>query len=150
MKTGRIVACFPCSGKTHFVLNNWRTCNCIDFDFYDWMYMGQLGDKWLTEYLDRMKQLSRYFDFVYINATPEILERIYINSIIIYPKRELKEEWLRRAIKRGGETDFPKLLEEKWNYWITVCQAWEGKKYQLDSGEYVSDIYKRICSLTTN
>ena len=144
MSLGKIIAVFPCSGKTHYVLNNFHKESCIDHDFYDWMYRGNLGHSWLVKYIFRMKDLRKKFKFVYVNTLPTIINELPKDSIVIYPNRSLKEEWIQRAIKRGGETAFPLTLGEKWDYWLDACNTWEGKKYELQSGQYLSDIQKEL------
>ena len=141
---GKVIACLSCTGKTHFVLNNFENMDCVDHDMYDWMYRGKLGDAWIDYFKVRMQELRDKFEFVFVNAIPEIIKIIPENSIIIFPKRELKEEFLNRAKSRGGETAFPKYLDEHWDEWMDACENSPAKKIRLDSGEYVSDVKKLI------
>lgn len=142
-KKGKIIAAFPCVGKTHFVLNNFISISCVDHDFYDYMYRGNLGNNWLAHYIYRMEELQNKFDYVLINATPEILKalkELQINATVVYPDITLKKEWIDRAIKRGGATQFPKLLEQNWDYWILCCNMWEGEKVSIKENEHLSDL----------
>jgi len=145
---GRIISCFSCSGKTHYVLNNCFNEDCVDHDFYDWMYRGNLGDTWLIKYLARMKDLQKKFEYVYVNTLPTILSELPKDSILIYPKRDLKTEYFARANLRNAGSNFPNTLLEKWDYWIDACEEWEGKKFILKSGQYISDIMKRFYGIT--
>ena len=150
----RLICCFSCSGKTHFVLNNWRKINCIDHDFYDWRYRGNLGDNWMTEYICRIDYLQRKFDFVFVNAIPEVIEKLREDrgDVIVYPYYTLKEEWYTRAINRDkGRTDgFAAVLNEKWDEWINACKSYKGQTYLLNKGEYVSVLFDSFNSWKMN
>ena len=129
---GQIVAVFSCCGKTHFVLNKFSYISCVDHDMYDWMYRGQLGKTWIDYYLVRTLELQEKFDYVFVNAIPEIINRLpkfYGDSIVVYPKRELRQEFVKRAKSRGGMTSFPKMLDDKWDEWISACENWSGSFY---------------------
>lgn len=140
--TGDIIAVFSNCGKTHYVLNNYSSVSCVDHDFYDWMYRGNLGDDWLKHYINRMGQLRHCFDYTFINVLPEILNILPFESLIVYPNRDLKDEWVARATNRGGSPKFPLLLNNKWDEWITACENYKGENHiVLQSGEYLSDVY---------
>ena len=148
---GRIIAAFPCSGKTHAVTKYYNMLNCIDHDFYDWRYRSTYKeDEWLDHYMIRMQQLRKKFEYVFVNALPEIILKLPKDSIIIYPNRNMKAEWLTRAKSRGGVSKFPQLLEEKWNEWVDACKNWPGKSYVLYKEEYLSDIIKCSFGITVN
>jgi len=147
---GRIISCFSCVGKTHYVLNNLHLESCIDHDFYDYMYRGNLGENWMGVYMTRMRQLQKKFEYVYVNSTPEIIAELPKDSILVYPYPNLKNEWVQRAKNRGGESAFPKLLEKKWDEWIAACESWTGKKYMVNSGEYLSNVFDRFKTIHVN
>jgi len=148
---GKIISVFPCSGKTHTVTKYYFELDCVDHDFYDWKYRSVHQEKiWLKHYLSRMHQLQRKFKFVFVNALPEIVNELPKDSIVIYPTKSLKSEWVERAKSRGGISEFPLLLEEKWNKWIDTCMNWYGKKYVLESGQYLTDIIKQLYGVKVN
>jgi len=141
MNNKKIIAVFSCVGKTHYVLNNYEHISCIDHDFYDWMYRGQLGNNWMQRYIHRMIQLTKKFDYIFVNATPEIIRYLPKEAIIIHPTRELKDEWIRRAQSRGGITEFSKLLEREWDEWIDACRKWPGKRIEIvNPNQHLTDI----------
>jgi hypothetical protein len=141
---GHIISCFSGVGKTHFVLNNNELIDCIDLDFYDWMHRGNLGPNWSDKYFSRINQCKNKFDITFVNTTPDILNYLEENFLkettLIYPYRYLKDEWVERVHKRGGESNFYKILENIWDEWITSCENWKGLKYKLKSGEYLTDV----------
>ena len=150
---GKIISCFPCCGKTYFCTNYFEQMDVIDHDMYDFRFRGGHGDKWFDFYLARMRQLIRKFDYIFVNAIPEIIEQLPSTSMVIYPHKSLKNDWVNRAKSRGGESAFPKLLEEKWDEWIKACEKWKGKSHVLAKGEYLTDcfdIFKRNNGITVN
>jgi len=143
---GRIAAVFSCCGKTHAVTKLYNKIDMVDHDFYDWKFRSTYSDEeWLEHYVERAFQLKKKFDWVLINATPEILDK-FGRIAIIYPERQLKNEWVNRAKARGGITAFPKLLEDNWNSWIDACE--NKKKYHfkkvLSTGQYLTDLMELI------
>jgi len=136
----KIIACFSCTGKTHYCLNNYEKIDCIDHDMYDFKFRGQLNNRWLVEYVKRLNQLMSKFEFVFVNAIPGVIDYLPINSLVVYPHRELKDEWVARARLRGGESTFADLLESSWDEWIDKCEGWYGAKLKVESGQYLSDV----------
>jgi len=129
---GKIIACFSCVGKTHYVVNNFDVISCIDHDMFDWKYRGQLGNNWFDYYWVRTFQLQDKFDYVFVNAIPEVIERLdYDRDVIIFPDRDLKHFWIERAQKRNPESDFTKLLSAEWDNWIDACYNSPAKKIIL-------------------
>jgi hypothetical protein len=150
MSMGRVISVFSCSGKTHFVVNQFDKIDCIDHDFYDYRFRGKLPD-WELTYMNRMAQLRAKFDFVFVNAIPEVLKYPKMLYMVIYPHRSLKSDWVNRAIRRGGESEFPKLLDKEWDNWIDLCEQFQGKKIVLAKGEYLSDFsesFRRMTGIT--
>jgi len=151
---GKIISVFPCCGKTHAATKYYSELDCIDHDFYDWKYRSVHREKiWLKHYMTRTVQLRYKFNFIFINALPEILQCLGSgynmgDTAVVYPRRKLKDEWVERAKSRGGVSQFPFLLEEKWDEWIDACMSWPGKCYVLESGEYLTDIIKSLYGVT--
>jgi len=138
MSLGRVYAVFSCTGKTHFVLNNFRAAKMVDHDMYDWRYRGLLNN-WATHYIDRLMELREYFDYVFVNAVPEIINGLDRDAVVVYPDRSLKQEWCSRAITRSGSNFFPMYLSQRWDEWIDACERWQGKRIEIRTG-YLSDV----------
>jgi len=155
LSKGRIVAVFSCSGKTHYVLNNFFRVSCIDLDMYDWARSIGGGSLWIDPYIARAEQLQSKFDFVFVNALPIILERIESKSLVVHPHSSLKDEWIERAKRRNPESAFFSIMDKCWDKWIDACEQWKGSNFILAKGEYLSDVeacgqLKPWYTLTTN
>ena len=66
-----------------------------------------------------------------------------IKYIIVAPKRDLKNEYLVRYLKRGSDIDFINLLSEKWDEFLTEIENDGAPVILLDTGEVLADV---ICS----
>lgn len=64
-----------------------------------------------------------------------------INYTLVYPKKELKKEYISRYIDRGDSDEFIENMDKKWNEYIVSCM---NQKFcihkSLDSGMYLTDI----------
>jgi len=138
---GEILACFSCTGKSHFVHEYYKKFDCVDHDMYDFAFASskKIRDDWLRYYLERMRFFRKKYSLVLVNATPEILEKLPSTCPIVFPERGLVIEYRGRAQKRGSSQFFLQLQKE-WDAWISACEGHKSKyKYRLGAGEYLSD-----------
>ncbi len=64
-----------------------------------------------------------------------------IPFILVYPSKELKQEYLKRYTDRGSPTAFNQLLDKNWDKWIKECDSIDNslvKKIKLKENEYLS------------
>lgn len=65
--------------------------------------------------------------------------RRQIPYVLVYPERDLKQEYLDRYTKRGNNEAFVKLLDENWDTWLDSCNQQLGcTRRVLKSGEFLS------------
>ena len=75
----------------------------------------------------------------------EIMNERGIKYYLIYPERKLKEEYKKRAISRGSNTDFTEGFFYRWDKHIDDCENNTcPNKIILKSNEYLSDVLDRI------
>lgn len=61
----------------------------------------------------------------------------------VYPSRDQKQDYLERYKQRGSSEDFIKLLDEKWDEWITSMEEQKGCLHiVLRPGQFLSDVLK--------
>jgi len=141
MSGGEIIAVFSCAGKSHFVHQYFRKFDCVDHDMYDFAFASsrRIRENWVEHYLQRMHFLRKKYSIVFVNAEPSILAKLPSTTMIVYPKKELKAEYIARARARGA-SEFYKILEEKWDEWIDACENHKSKyKCILEEGEYLQE-----------
>jgi hypothetical protein len=135
-----IIAVFCNCGKTHFVMHNYRKYNLLDHDLYDYQYgSDSTKEHWLDLYIDHVTFMEEKGFTVLVNAVPEIINRLPETVPIIYPRRELKKEYLGRAWSRHSSTRFMEILNSKWDEWIDYIIQRPNPKYALAHNEYFGD-----------
>jgi hypothetical protein len=71
----------------------------------------------------------------------DALEKYNIPFVLVYPKRSLKDEYIRRYRLRGNPESFINLLDEYWDEWISeMSEQRNCEKVILDSNMYLSQI----------
>lgn len=87
-----------------------------------------------------------YNQFLYLTSTHENVRHTMksegLKYDIVFPKRELKAEYIQRYIDRGSSPFFVKFMDENWDTFIDSMEQDQtiGIKYRLESGQYLSDV----------
>ena len=139
---GVIISGFSNIGKIYLIKN--KNINCIDFDT---CYFKKINN-WINIYVECVLALKEKYDYVLITTYGEILNELNKRNIeyyLVYPKRELKEEYHNRAIKRGSDNDFIEGFFSRWDTHIDDCIKNKNKnKIVLNENEYLSDVIYEI------
>jgi hypothetical protein len=138
----KIISVFSCCGKTSFVLKNYRKFNVCDHDVYDYKFvgLGKTRENWIDLYMDHLDWIKDKYDYILINAIPEILNKLPKDIPVIFPYREDRHEYLGRAASRSLSVAFLQTLNEEWDNWIDSCITRE-VKFQLVHNEYFEDAF---------
>lgn len=131
-----IVSAFPGTGKTHFFENS-RKLTILDSD-------SSKFDKnhFPKNYIEHILENIGKVDVVLVSSHKIVRDALVeagIPFILVYPKKELKAEYIERYKQRGNLKDFVDLIEKNWDSWIDGCSG-QTKcfKHQLSSNEYLS------------
>ena len=139
---GIIISGFSNIGKSS--LTKYKKINCIDLDT---SYFNKI-DNWINIYIECILALKEKYDYVLITTYGDILQELNKRSIkyyLVYPKKELKEEYRQRAIKRGSDKDFIEGFFSRWDIHINDCIKNKNKnKIVLDKNQYLIDIIHSI------
>mgnify|MGYP003299809302 CR=1 FL=1 len=140
---GVIISGFSNIGKSYISKNS----NISSFDL-DTTYFKKLpGTSWEEVYVECARGLSDIYDYVFITTYGEplqIMNKRGIKYYLVYPERELKEEYKQRAISRGSDKDFIEGFFSRWDKHIDDCEKNScSNKIVLKSGEYLSDVLER-------
>lgn len=131
-----ICASFCGTGKTHLCSSSQRY-----IEFECWEYQN---DDFPINYVSDIKSQIGRVNYIFISTNPVILKELYksgIDIILVYPKFELKEEYIKRYKDRGSSDDFIEMLNRNWHDWITeLHEQTYCSQIELDSGEYLSNI----------
>lgn len=89
-------------------------------------------------------------DGIFISTNPMVLNALpsYINTILVYPRLSLKDEYIKRFVNRGSSEDFISTLSEYWEPWIVEAMANNQSRHiVLKSGQYLESVLPK--SLTS-
>ena len=82
-------------------------------------------------------------DGIFISTNKVVLDSLIGDGIdirVVYPKPNLKGEYMKRYRERGSHQDFIDTLNMNWDDWLAELEARDDcKKHVLSSGEYITD-----------
>jgi hypothetical protein len=133
-----IISAFPGCGKSHLFRNKGEK-QILDSDSskFDKSQFPQ-------NYINHIKSNIGLADMILVSSHKEVRDALVDNGIeftLVYPNKEIKDEYIQRYIDRGNEDKFVELLKNNWNNWIPELEQQNGcKKIELKSGQYLSDV----------
>ena len=135
----KIYASFCGTGKTHLCNSN---KSYIEFECWEYQ-----DDDFPRNYVYDIKSQIGKVDYIFISTNPVGLKELHRNGIsitLVYPKIELKEEYLNRYKDRGSPVEFIELLNKNWYDWITeLHEQTYCNQIELNSNEYLNDVLIR-------
>ena len=147
MKT-TVIAAFPGTGKSYFVASLSPGSKAIDLDTneytkgYDENGMP-VDQEFPSNYFTAIKQAIGQTKYLFVGCQPEvinILQKEHISPILIYPERQLKDEYVRRFHERGSSHEFSNLVRDNWDKFLDYLEMRDGDRIVLKSGQYISDV----------
>lgn len=132
-----LISAFPGCGKSHFY-NNCKHLKVLDSDSstFDKEHFPQ-------NYMDHIRDNIDKVDIILISSHKEVRDVLKENEFdftLVYPDKDIKEEYIGRYKERGNDDAFVKLLENNWDNWINEIESEDGyQKIVLSNGEYLSD-----------
>lgn len=133
----QLCAAFCGTGKTYI-------CEKTDIKSVEIEYWKYKDKNLQKEYIDDIKKYFGNVNYVFISTDPEGLKLLYDNGfkiLLVYPKNELRNEYLDRYIARDSPYDFIGAFMKYWNLWIDELKK---QKYCnhiiLKSGQYLQDV----------
>ena len=157
-KMGIFIFAFTATGKST-VARKYK--NVIDMESTRYKYLDnnvedeslkstkrKINKEWPSNYFKALKKVKDEYDYILI--ADEICNDFLINNKYdywyVYPKRELKQEYLDRCKKRGNNEEFIYWYSKLWDEWIDKCieDKYASKKIELDSNEYLSDVLPNL------
>jgi hypothetical protein len=138
VKTTIIISAFPGCGKSHLFRNKGDK-KILDSDSskFDKSQFPQ-------NYIEHIKSNIGLADMILVSSHKEVRDALVDNGIeftLVYPNKDIKDEYIQRYIDRGNEDKFVELLKNNWNIWIPELeQQSDCDKIELNSGQYLSDV----------
>lgn len=131
-----LYAAFPGTGKS-FLCNKfpdtYKEIEC-------WEYRkGDFPRNYIRDVINKFGKVK----YLFISTDPIILKelnKLGIEIQLIYPKNELRNEYLDRYLNRDSAHDFIGVIMKNWNIWLDELKKQNYCKHKiLHTGEYLVD-----------
>ena len=97
-----------------------------------------------NNYIKHIKDNLNKVSIILISTHEEVRKALVDNGLkftLVYPNKDLKDEYIERYKKRGNNENFVKLLDKFWNEWIEQLDSQEcEQRIRLKSGQYLCDV----------
>ena len=151
MKKTKIISAFPACGKT-YVFENFNDKVILDSDSskFSWVMVANQkvrNPDFPQNYIRYIKENIGKADYILVSTHENVrraLEDAEIDFYLVYPDRNLKEEWIGRCFLRGNRENFCWLIADNWDNWIDGLEE-DSKKHKfmkLKSGEHLSNVIR--------
>lgn len=105
----------------------------------------ELRRDWRTFYYQALINTYRHYpgEIIVIPTDRSILCRLEQDAIpytVVYPARNLKEEYRQRYLDRGNNESFLDVFIGGWDVWMDLIRDNNGPHIELQSGEFLSDV----------
>ena len=122
MKDTKIISAFPACGKT-YVFKNFMDQVILDSDSskFSWVCVADQNVRhpdFPQNYINHIKENIGKVDYILVSTHENVrraLEEAGIDFYLVYPERNLKEEWIGRCFLRGNRENFCWLIADNWD-----------------------------------
>jgi len=127
----------PATGKTHY-------CKRVNTNTLDEVMFGDM--KSLRGLVDSHAKFTGCEPTVVLGIESRSVEELasdpFVSVKLVYPSRDMKEEYRQRFINRGNDMyGWAKEILHRWDEMIDYCEKVEGvEKIQLTKGQYLTDV----------
>ena len=149
MRDTLVISAFPACGKTYSFENYKDDFDMLDSDSSDFSWIkdenGQntkeRNPEFPSNYIKYIKNNIGKVDIIFVSShkvVRDALRKEKIETIMIYPNKENKEEWIRRFRKRGNDEVFINFISSNWNSFLDdIGKEYGFQHYILSSNEYI-------------
>lgn len=137
-----IICGFPGIGKSFCAKIKTPRFNKEDFDSSSY---NKTHD-WAKNYVNGMRELkSIWADIIFCSSHEDVRKEVSKLGLFtcVYPSKDQKQDYLERYRQRGSSEEFIKLLDEKWDEWLTSMEEQKGCLHiVLKPGQFLSDVLR--------
>jgi adenylate kinase family enzyme len=132
-----IVSGFPGIGKSTFAEKYGNKVSDSDSSKFD-------KAEFPTNYMRHIVEQAKTKDWVMVSSHDVVrkaLVELGLPFTLVYPYKELKQEYLQRYADRGSPKAFIDMMDEKWDQFVTECYSQTGCTHiVLTSGQFLADV----------
>jgi len=126
----KVISAFPACGKTYFYKNKQDDFEGIlDSDSSDFSWVKDEDGKNTEErnpdfpnnYIQHIKENIGKVEIIFVSSHKVVRDALKENDIdynLIYPRKDQKEDWMRRFINRGNNENFVNFISKNWDSFI--------------------------------
>lgn len=129
MKKALVISAFPGCGKTHFYKKFGRAFNILDSDSSEFSWVKDSeghntkvrNPEFPQNYITHIKDNLNTAEVIFVSSHKEVREALVkakIHFVLVYPDISLKDEWIKRFVRRGSNGDFIGFIYSKWDEFI--------------------------------
>lgn len=149
MKQTKIISGFPGVGKsTMFKYETSLLVSDSDSSKFSWIEPSVRHPDFPSNYIEHIKSKIGKVDFILVSShdiVREALNNEGIEYTIVYPSKDIKDEYIQRYIKRGNNEAFVNLLQANYEKFIEgIENETKPKLVSLNSGEYLLDVLHKV------
>lgn len=153
-----IISGFAGIGKTTFTSMHSDIAIDLESSNFKWIFDESIKDinveerkgltekvpnpEWPMNYIKAIKEASKKYAYVFICMDAdirEILRQENIRYFVAFPMLECKDEYIGRYRERNNGENFIRLLEAKYDTWVSDLIETEPNQIRLTKGQYISD-----------
>lgn len=141
----KIISAFPGTGKSYYVNYGEGSgympqgfATDSDSSKFD---KSNFPDNYIEHIIEKIKE---GYARIFVSSHEVVREALVENNIpftLVYPKIELKEDYLERYKQRGSPESFINLIDNNWELWINQLKNQKGCTHiELNKGEFISNV----------
>ena len=135
-----VVSAFPGCGKSHLFRNKGEK-KILDSDSSKFN-----KSEFPQNYIEHIKSNIGRVDIILVSSHKEVRDALVnegISFTLVYPIKDIKDQYIQRYIDRGNDGKFVDLLKQNWDTWTDELENQRGcKKIELESGQYLSNVIR--------
>jgi len=119
----KVISAFPGTGKTVFFENTKLDVIDSDSSKFSWLDHpnGERNPEFPANYIKHIKENIGKVDYILVSSHKEVRDALRENHImymLVYPRKDAKDNYLNRYRVRGSGEEFVKLLDDNWDNFI--------------------------------
>lgn len=133
MKQTFVISAFPACGKSYCYKNHQDKITMLDSDSSEFSWIKdsegnntkERNPNFPSNYIEHIKADIGKVDVIFVSSHDVVrkaLAKNKIKTIIVYPNKNLKEEWIRRFKERENNEDFINFISKNWDRFIDDIQ----------------------------
>lgn len=173
MKNTFVISAFPACGKSYCFNNYQDKFSMLDSDSSEFSWVKdengnntkERNPDFPNNYITHIRNNIGKVNIIFVSSHEVVRKALKdnnINTMIVYPNRNLKEEWIRRFEERGNNEGFINFISTNWYNFIDEIENEDngflknklGEKDSYIDLDFLQEIHDNsmgnLCSLWTN